>query len=92
MLCSAENLPPVPDVSPPPKDLKMSLLTKFDTQWNTSSKFLRPRIFCLEHAIEIVELLQSKGGVNLLMICHSGKIGFNYVNDLCCKLQLYSHP
>ncbi|KAK7848572.1 putative lysine-specific demethylase elf6 [Quercus suber] len=66
-----ENLPPVPDVSLPPKDLKMSLLTKFDTQWNTSSKFLRPRIFCLEHAIEIVELLQSKGGVNMLMICHS---------------------
>ncbi|KAF3971608.1 hypothetical protein CMV_004807 [Castanea mollissima] len=66
-----ENLPPAPDVSPPPKDLKMSPLTKFDMRWNTSSKFLRPRIFCLEHAIEIVELLQPKGGVNMLMICHS---------------------
>jgi hypothetical protein len=87
MLCSAENLPPVPDVSPPPKDLQMPLLTKFDKGWNASSKFLRPRIFCLEHAIQIVELLRSKGGSNVLVLCHSGKIGFKSIHDFGgCKL------
>jgi hypothetical protein len=64
----------------------MPLLTKFETGQNTSSKFSRPRIFCLEHAIKIVELLQSEGGANVLVICHSGKIGFNFVHDLCCKI------
>ncbi|KAL5994141.1 hypothetical protein ACLOJK_035013 [Asimina triloba] len=39
--------------------------------WNISNSFLRPRIFCLEHTIEIQELLQSKGGANVLIICHS---------------------
>ncbi|XP_061347014.1 lysine-specific demethylase ELF6 [Gastrolobium bilobum] len=38
---------------------------------NPSSKFLRPRIFCLEHAVQIVEMLQCKGGANVLIICHS---------------------
>lgn len=40
--------------------------------WNTSSTFLKPRIFCLEHAVQVVEMLQSKGGANVLIICHSG--------------------
>ncbi|XP_058083388.1 lysine-specific demethylase ELF6 isoform X2 [Magnolia sinica] len=44
---------------------------KVNRQWNTSNIFLRPRIFCLEHALEIEELLQSKGGANVLIICHS---------------------
>ncbi|XP_050209589.1 lysine-specific demethylase ELF6 [Mercurialis annua] len=39
--------------------------------WNNSSKFLRPRIFCLEHGLQIEELLQSKGGASMLIICHS---------------------
>ncbi|EEF30705.1 conserved hypothetical protein [Ricinus communis] len=39
--------------------------------WNNSSKFLRPRIFCLEHGVQIEELLRSKGGANMLLICHS---------------------
>lgn len=39
--------------------------------WNTSSTFLKPRIFCLEHAVQVVEMLQSKGGANVLIICHS---------------------
>ncbi|KAL9165361.1 hypothetical protein ABFS82_06G165900 [Erythranthe guttata] len=39
--------------------------------WNISNVSLKPRIFCLEHAIEIEELLSSKGGSNVLVICHS---------------------
>ncbi|KZV24735.1 hypothetical protein F511_09209 [Dorcoceras hygrometricum] len=40
-------------------------------RWNISNNFLKPRIFCLEHAMEIEELLCSKGGANVLVICHS---------------------
>ncbi|KAI4384401.1 hypothetical protein MLD38_002565 [Melastoma candidum] len=32
---------------------------------------LRPWIFCLEHAIEIKDLLEHKGEANLVIICHS---------------------
>ncbi|CAL1374252.1 unnamed protein product [Linum trigynum] len=39
--------------------------------WDTSNRFHRPRIFCLEHGLQIRELLQSKGGANMLLICHS---------------------
>ncbi|XP_019428053.1 PREDICTED: probable lysine-specific demethylase ELF6 isoform X2 [Lupinus angustifolius] len=46
-------------------------LKAFDKHWNASSKFLRPRIFCLEHAVQIVNMLQCKGGANVLIICHS---------------------
>ncbi|CAL4920793.1 unnamed protein product [Urochloa decumbens] len=42
--------------------------------WNTSSTFARPRIFCLQHALEIEELLEGKGGVRALFICHSDYI------------------
>ncbi|XP_065872934.1 lysine-specific demethylase ELF6 [Euphorbia lathyris] len=41
------------------------------TGWNNSNKFLRPRIFCLEHGLQIKELLRSKGGANRRIICHS---------------------
>nr|CAD1835978.1 unnamed protein product [Ananas comosus var. bracteatus] len=41
------------------------------TKWNTHNGFLRPRIFCLQHALEIEELLQSKGSAHVLIICHS---------------------
>ncbi|CAA0825323.1 Probable lysine-specific demethylase ELF6 [Striga hermonthica] len=41
------------------------------SEWNTSDVTLKPRIFCLEHAIEIEKLLSSKGGANILVICHS---------------------
>ncbi|KAF2318507.1 hypothetical protein GH714_008418 [Hevea brasiliensis] len=60
-----DDLHPVPDLSLPLKDLQMP------GGWNNSSKFLRPRIFCLEHGVQIEELLQSKGGANMLIICHS---------------------
>uniref|UniRef100_A0A0D9VPM4 JmjC domain-containing protein n=1 Tax=Leersia perrieri TaxID=77586 RepID=A0A0D9VPM4_9ORYZ len=39
--------------------------------WNTCCTFARPRIFCLQHALEIEELLASKGGVHTLIICHA---------------------
>lgn len=42
------------------------------SKWNLSSSFLRPRIFCLQHALEAENLLQCKGGAHLLVICHSG--------------------
>lgn len=54
------------------KDSTHQSLNKFNKCWDTSSKFLRPRIFCLEHAVQIVEMLQCKGGANVLVICHSG--------------------
>ncbi|KMS97328.1 hypothetical protein BVRB_6g156070 [Beta vulgaris subsp. vulgaris] len=44
--------------------------TNNDGTWDTSG-FLRPRIFCLEHAVQIVELLKPKGGAKMLVICHS---------------------
>lgn len=48
--------------------------------------FRRPRIFCLEHAIQTEELLHTKGGANVLVICHSGKVPhvqpcLNFLND-----------
>ena len=44
-----------------------------DCEWNTSSRYVRPRIFCLEHTIELQRLLQSRGGLKFLVICHKGK-------------------
>ncbi|CAA7033953.1 unnamed protein product [Microthlaspi erraticum] len=41
-----------------------------DCEWNMSSRDIRPRIFCLEHTIELQRLLQSRGGVKFLVICH----------------------
>ncbi|KAL1201477.1 Lysine-specific demethylase ELF6 [Cardamine amara subsp. amara] len=43
---------------------------KSDCEWNTSSRHVRPRIFCLEHTIELQRLLQSRGGLKFLVICH----------------------
>ncbi|KAJ0243942.1 lysine-specific demethylase ELF6 [Hirschfeldia incana] len=43
---------------------------KSDSEWNTSSRYIRPRIFCLEHTIELQRLLQSRGGLKFLVICH----------------------
>ncbi|KAI4995422.1 hypothetical protein ZWY2020_035325 [Hordeum vulgare] len=39
--------------------------------WNITSAFVRPRIFCLQHALEIEELLEGKGGAHALIICHA---------------------
>ncbi|KAJ4838142.1 hypothetical protein Tsubulata_035229 [Turnera subulata] len=61
----SDKLHSLPNITVPLKDLPLP------PGWNTSCKFLRPRIFCLEHALQIEELLQSKGGANMLIICHS---------------------
>lgn len=66
-----EDSTSVPDVNCLSENLSIASIPKFEKGWNTFSKFLRPRSFCLQHAVEIVELLQKKGGANVLVICHS---------------------
>lgn len=39
--------------------------------WKPSKGFLRPQVFCLQHAIEIEQQLQPIGGAHLLLLCHS---------------------
>lgn len=56
------------------------------TKWKTHNGFLRPRIFCLQHALEIEELLQSKGGAHVLIICHSGMKFFTHSRVVLCFL------
>ncbi|PON32072.1 TFIIH C1-like domain containing protein [Parasponia andersonii] len=68
--CITENLPPVSN-SLSAMDLSVPSAIKFDHGQNTCNKFLRPRSFCLEHAVEIVDMLQCKGGAKVLVICHS---------------------
>lgn len=60
------------DISSPPMDLPVCSEARFDKGWSATRGFLRPRIFCLEHAIQIEKMLRSKGGANVLVICHSG--------------------
>lgn len=69
LLCVAESSYQVPDISAA-NDLPISLRNKLDEE---STTHLRPRVFCLEHAIQVEDLLRSKGGANVLVICHSGK-------------------
>ncbi|XP_022134320.1 probable lysine-specific demethylase ELF6 isoform X2 [Momordica charantia] len=61
----------VPDVNCLSKNLSVASIPKFDKGWSTFGKFLRPRSFCLQHAVDIIELLKNKGGANILVICHS---------------------
>ncbi|PPS15843.1 hypothetical protein GOBAR_AA04739 [Gossypium barbadense] len=65
------NLNHVLDLSLPSKQSALPSITKFSDGWDTSNKYLRPRVFCLEHAVQVEELLQSKGGAKMLVICHS---------------------
>lgn len=58
------------DVQPP--ELPMPSATSFVTGWDASNRFLRPRTFCLEHAVQVEKLMKPKGGANILVICHSG--------------------
>lgn len=67
----SDDLCLVPDISLLQKDLSVPSITKSSRIWNTSNKYLRPRIFCLEHAGQIEEMLRSKGGADILVICHS---------------------
>ncbi|XP_024031706.1 probable lysine-specific demethylase ELF6 [Morus notabilis] len=66
----AEN-PPTVSNSSLMVDLPLPSTIMSKNGWNANNKSLRPRSFCLEHAVEIVELLQSKGGANVIVICHS---------------------
>ncbi|KAI3917095.1 hypothetical protein MKX01_003544 [Papaver californicum] len=59
------------DVNRDTKGPPMHPKDKLDRQRSRVNGFLRPRIFCLEHGLEIEELLQSKGGADVLIICHS---------------------
>lgn len=77
----ADDLSLVPDISLLQKDLSVPSITKSSRIWNTSNKYLRPRIFCLEHAAQIEEILQSKGGAEILVICHSGEAAFKSIVD-----------
>ncbi|XVF23609.1 hypothetical protein REPUB_Repub13aG0054200 [Reevesia pubescens] len=67
----SDNVNHVADLSLPSKDTPSPLLTKFSEGWDSCNKYMRPRIFCLEHAVQVEELLQSKGGAKMLVICHS---------------------
>lgn len=42
-----------------------------EKECDVSGGLVRPQIFCLEHAIQTEELLHTKGGANVLVICHS---------------------
>ncbi|KAF4393532.1 hypothetical protein F8388_023336 [Cannabis sativa] len=57
--------------NPPSMDLPVPSVNKFDGGQNAYNKFLRPRSFCLEHAVEIIDILQGIGGAEVLVICHS---------------------
>ncbi|KAK6144758.1 hypothetical protein DH2020_021578 [Rehmannia glutinosa] len=68
---SPRELSPVLDHSSSLKHEAVSSKVEIAKGWNISNASQKPRIFCLEHAIEIETLLNSKGGVNVLVICHS---------------------
>ncbi|KAK3030708.1 hypothetical protein RJ639_037205, partial [Escallonia herrerae] len=71
MLHLVEDRPSGTDPFPHLEDLTVSSQVKFSKGWVTSRGSERPRIFCLEHAIQIEKLLHSKGGANVLVLCHS---------------------
>ncbi|XWS15175.1 hypothetical protein CRYUN_Cryun35bG0071800 [Craigia yunnanensis] len=54
-----------------PPRMSLPAITKFFEGWDTPNKCLRRQIFCLEQVVQVEELLQSKGGANMLVICHS---------------------
>ncbi|XP_021746797.1 probable lysine-specific demethylase ELF6 isoform X2 [Chenopodium quinoa] len=71
------NVSGVVDISRQPDSRHIQCSTKIfspetndDETWDTSG-FMRPRIFCLEHAVKIEGLLRPKGGAKMLVICHS---------------------
>jgi hypothetical protein len=47
-----------------------------------SEKVGRPRLFCLQHALQTEELLQKGGGARALAICHAGIIIVFYLLSL----------
>ncbi|KAL3520728.1 hypothetical protein ACH5RR_018877 [Cinchona calisaya] len=69
-LMKEDQLPNLDHLSSP-GHVTVSSAVKPDRGWNLSTGYLRPQLFCLEHAIETVELLRPEGGANVLGICHS---------------------
>lgn len=59
--------------SPTSNDQAICPKVRTAMEWDVSTVSLKPRVFCLEHAIEVEELLSSRGGANVLAICHSGR-------------------
>lgn len=39
--------------------------------WKPCKGFMRPHVFCLEHALQVEEQLRAMGGAHLLILCHS---------------------
>ncbi|KAF7850976.1 hypothetical protein BT93_L4775 [Corymbia citriodora subsp. variegata] len=68
---TCEDRSNISDTAPPPMQLQVASNTDSEKGMGSSGGLLRPRIFCLEHAIQTEELLRSKGGANVLVICHS---------------------
>ncbi|KAF3776846.1 Lysine-specific demethylase [Nymphaea thermarum] len=67
---------------------------KFGYTWNLGKEFVRPRVFCLEHALKVEEILKKKGGATVLVICHSDypkileaatSVAEEIGADICCK-------
>lgn len=39
--------------------------------WKPCKGFMRPHVFCLEHALQVEEQLRALGGAHLLILCHA---------------------
>ncbi|XP_075499151.1 lysine-specific demethylase ELF6 isoform X2 [Primulina tabacum] len=69
-ICSSMEQSLGPGLSSP-LEIEAASTVEITKRWNISNAFSKPRIFCLEHAMEIEELLCLEGGANVLVICHS---------------------
>ncbi|XP_073293308.1 lysine-specific demethylase ELF6-like isoform X2 [Primulina huaijiensis] len=69
-ICSSMEQSLGPELSSP-LEIEAASTVEITKRWNISNAFSKPRIFCLEHAMEIEELLCLEGGANVLVICHS---------------------
>lgn len=74
-----EDQPSLDGHSISPRNVAVNLEGKQDAY----NKFLRPHVFCLEHAIQTEELLRARGGAKVLIICHSGQgsLGSLFLNQ-----------
>ncbi|KAH0451821.1 hypothetical protein IEQ34_019120 [Dendrobium chrysotoxum] len=66
-------------------------------KWDVSNILLRPRVFCLQHAIEVEELLHNRGGGHIRVICHSDYLKFkayaaSIAEEMRTELQLKDVP
>lgn len=68
---TCEDRSDISDTASPLMQLQVPSSTDSEKGMGSSGGSRRPRIFCLEHAIQTEELLRSKGGANVLVICHS---------------------